>query len=170
MEILLFAVKIFLYAVMGVSLLAAVGVVLLPNLFHAALALAVVLFSTAAVYVALHAEFIAVVQILIYVGAVMTLVIFAVMMTSRLGDKAIRQHNDLGLFALGSACLLFYMLALVILKTPWPVRQETLRAEVTTAALGKALMGPYLFPFEVMAIFLTAALVGAIIVARKEEK
>ena len=154
---------------MGASLIAALGVMLLPNIFHAALAHAFVLISTAALFIALHADFLAFVQILIYVGAVLTLEIFAVMLTTRLSDNTIHQHNRLGLPALIGSAVFLAVLWRLIQNTPWPVRAENLKTAVTTADLGKALMGFYGFPFEVISVILIAALVGAIVIAKRDK-
>src|SRR5436190_258147 len=96
-----------LYVLMGVCVLAAFGAVSLPNIFHAALALAATLIGVAGLYLALGAEFLAVVQILLYVGAVVTLLIFAIMLTQSLGSQTGRSKNSLGLPALG-VCLIFF--------------------------------------------------------------
>ena len=170
MDFLTSAVRFALYAVMALSIVAAIGVVTLRNLFHAALALAFVLLGIAAVYLALHAEFIALVQILLYVGAVMTLVIFAIMLTERFGDKSIPQSNRLSLPALSGSIVFLVALSQLILHTPWPVREENLSARVGVFELGKAFMETYVFPFEVISVILIAVLVGAITVARKEKE
>ena len=161
--------KLFIYSVLFVSLAAALGVVLLPNIFHAALCLVGTLLGVAALYLALQAEFIAVVQVLLYVGAVMTLVIFAIMLTTRLSDNTIRQHNPLGLSAVIASAAFLAALVRIIQNTPWPIRPETLHSPVSTMDLGKALMGPYGFPFEVISVILITALVGAIVIAKREK-
>ena len=111
---------------------------------------------------------IAVVQILLYVGAVMTLVIFAVMLTERMGDKTVASKNQLGLPALAGAVIFFAALCRLIAKTPWPIR-EIPNPPTTTLDLGKAFMGTYVFPFEVISIILIVALIGAVIIARREK-
>lgn len=168
MPILFLTVQIGVYALMAASLLAALGVMLLPNIFHAALALVFVLLTTAAIFIALQADFLAVVQILLYVGAVMTLVIFAIMLTQRLSDRSVRQHNRLALPSLAGAAVFALYLIRVILGTAWPVRPEHAHPPVSAADLGKALMGPYVFPFEVISVILIAALIGAIVMARRD--
>ena len=82
------------YGIMALSVIAAIGVVTLRNLFHAALFLAGVLLGTAGLFISLHADFLAMVQILIYVGAVLTLIIFAIMLTGRISDPSIKQKNN----------------------------------------------------------------------------
>jgi NADH:ubiquinone oxidoreductase subunit 6 (subunit J) len=94
MPILEMAAKFGIYAVMATVLIFALGVVTFRNLFHCALCLAAALIGTAAIYIALQAEFLAGVQILLYVGAVITLIIFAIMLTEHLAGKTIRQTNS----------------------------------------------------------------------------
>ena len=156
-----------LYLVMGLSLIAAVGVVTLPNIFRAALCLVGTLLGVAVLYIALRAEFIAVVQILLYVGAVMTLVIFAIMLTHRIGDQTISQKNKQSLPALAALLAFVGGVGPLLLKTPWSLAQPG-TAPVDTLALGQALLGEYVFPFEVVSVVLIAALIGAIVIARKD--
>lgn len=178
---MLLAVKVGLYAVMALTLLAAVGVAMLPNLFHAALALVGTLLGIAAIYIALQADFLAAVQILIYVGAVMTLVIFAIMLTQRFGDKSIPHHNELSLLhfsglrgfilaglAFGSPVVFIVAFSKMILRTQW-TEQNTEVSRITAFELGEALMREYVFPFEIISVILIAALIGAIVIARKDK-
>jgi len=151
---------------MAASIVAALGVVLLPNIFHAALCLVGTLVGVACLYIALQAEFIAVVQILLYVGAVMTLIIFAIMLTQRIADQNIPQKNKQSLTALAGLILFVILLGSQLLKTPWPAAGAAGRAD--TLALGKALLGTYVFPFEVVSIVLIAGLIGAVVIARKD--
>jgi len=165
-------IKTGLYALMAVCIAGALLSVLFKNLFHAALALTGALLGIAGIYLALHADFLAMIQILIYVGAIMTLVVFAIMLTERWTDQSVPAHSPHGWFAAGGGVLLLTFLIRVIQTTPWPVEhQAALTAgspAVTVMTLGKALLGPYVFPFEVISIVLIAALVGAIVVARKD--
>ena len=168
MDILNGIVQWGMYSTMALVLIAAVAVVTLRNLFHSALCLAAVLIGTALLYAALRADFLAVSQVLLYVGAVMTLIIFAIMLTEHLGAKSIRQTNRQSPVALAGLLGLVLLLGRVILKTPWPISQTALEAKVTVMELGKALMGPYVFPFEVISIILIAALIGAVVIAKKD--
>lgn len=167
MPILTIVLKGGLYAMMAGSLVAAVGVVTLPNIFRAALCLVVTLLGVAGLYIALQAEFIAVVQILLYVGAVMTLVIFAVMLTHRIGDQTIPQTNQQSLPAFLALLVFVGWVGSLLLKTSWPTPPVT-PGSVNTLALGKALLGEYVFPFEVVSVVLIAALIGAVVIARKD--
>jgi len=168
MDLLELFAKIGTYITMALALVLALGVVTLRNLFHCALCLAAVLIGTAMIYVVLRAEFLAAAQILIYVGAVMTLVIFVIMLTEHLAEKSIRQNNRQSPAAVIVLSGFVVLLASLLLKTPWPVTEKALQAKVSVMGLGKALMGTYAFPFEVVSIILIACLIGAIVIAKKD--
>ena len=168
MPILELAAKFGTYVVMAVILIFALGVVTLRNLFHCALCLAAALIATAVLYVIFRAEYLAAIQILLYVGAVVTLVIFAIMLTEHLAAKTIRQNNSQSPLAIIGLLGFVALLAGVILKTPWPVTQAALQAKISVMELGQALMGAYVFPFEVISIILIAALIGTVVIAKKD--
>lgn len=144
------------------------------NLVHAALYLVVALFGVAVLFVLLEAGFFAVIQILVYIGAIAILMIFAVMLTR--GDvddlKAIFNRNA-GWAAVMAALFLF---GLVIFLGQWPAFQALAPAlpESTdyVVELGRALVSPegYVIPFEVASLMLLAALIGALVVARPQKK
>ena len=171
---LILLAKIAVYSVLLLSLAAALGVVLLPNIFRSALCLVATLLGVAVLYLALQAEFIAVVQVLLYVGAVMTVVIFAIMLTHRLGDRTIPQANKQSVPAFLGLALFVILLASLFLRMDWSIPTRALTGGapsyvyVSTAALGKALLGEFVFPFEVISIVLIAGLIGAVVVARKD--
>lgn len=169
MDPLYLFVKYGIYFMMTVSAVAALGAVSLPNIFHAALSLIVTLLGVAGIFIVLGAEFLAVVQILLYVGAIMTLVIFSIMMTERMADKSIPSRNQLSLPALAGCFGLLGMLGMVLVSTPWVERMGLNFQRVTVIDLGKSLLTRYVFPFEVISIFLIAALIGAIIIAKREK-
>lgn len=160
--------KITVYTIMGLAVFAALAAVSCKNLFHSALALIAVLLGVAGIFIFLQAEFLAMVQILIYVGAVMTLVIFTIMLTERIGDKQISQNNHQSLLAASIMLALLFFMIRLIQSVAWPVKESTLSVHVGTEELAKALLGPYVFPFEVISVVLIAALIGAIVIARKD--
>ncbi|OQA58226.1 MAG: NADH-quinone oxidoreductase subunit J [Candidatus Omnitrophica bacterium ADurb.Bin277] len=168
MEILTLAAKIGAYALMTGVLLFALGVVALRNLFHSALCLAAALIGIAGLYLFFRADFLAAVQILLYVGAVMTVIIFAIMLTEHLSGKTTIQHNRQSLPAFLGIAALVTVIAKVILQTPWPVTQKALGAHTSVEGIGTALMTVYVFPFEVISVVLIAALIGAVIIAKRE--
>lgn len=151
-----------------VALGAALAVVTSKNLFHSALFLVLSFAGVAGLYVLLEAPFLAAVQILVYVGAIAILIVFAIMLTRRLMARDLVQRNaQWGWSALG-AILLFVALALVLLGVNWPVVEAAVPKE-TIRILGQDLMNTYLVPFEVASVLLLVALVGSIIIARERE-
>lgn len=164
--------KFGVYALMLVSLTAALGVVLFRNIFHAALALVVTLLGVAGIYIALHAEFIAGVQVLLYVGAVMTLILYAIMLTHRIAGAA-AQTNRQSVPAFLALALFVALLGRLLLKTDWSALASSAGPAapptVSVLMLARALLGEYVFPFEVISIVLIAALIGAIVIARAEK-
>jgi NADH-quinone oxidoreductase subunit J len=151
-----------------VTLGAAFAVVTSKNLFHSALFLVLSFVGVASLYILLEAPFLAAVQILVYVGAIAILIVFAVMLTRRLmAEDLVQRNTQWGWSALG-AVLLFVALGLILLRVNWPVVEVAVPAE-TISILGQDLMGRYLVPFEVASVLLLVALVGSIIIARERE-
>jgi NADH:ubiquinone oxidoreductase subunit 6 (subunit J) len=149
-----------------VTLGAALSVVTSRNLFHSALFLILSFVGVAGLYVLLEAPFLAAVQVLVYVGAIAILIVFAIMLTRRLMAKDLVQRNaQWGWSALG-ATLLFVALGLILLQVNWPVVEAAVPEE-TISILGQDLMSTYLVPFEVASVLLLVALVGSIIIARE---
>lgn len=136
------------------------------NLFRAALGLALALFGVAALYLYLQAEFLAVTQLLVYVGAILTLIIFGVMLTARIADPAQPRWNRQAGAALGVAGLLGAGLCWLVLAAPWSSPAGA--PPVPLAELGRTILSTYLLPFELLSVLLLGALVGAIVIARKD--
>lgn len=137
------------------------------NVVHSALYLVIALLSVAATFLLLGAEFLAWAQVLVYVGAVVVLILFGLMLTrAPIGPTA--QGNELGrALPMGVSIALFGFLATVIFLA-YPTTEIAL-VPTTTAALGSVLYVYWAFPFMVLGFFLTVSLIGAIILARKEE-
>lgn len=153
-----------------VILISGMMVVSLKNIFHCALFLIVCLFSVAGIFILLDAEFLAVAQVLIYVGAVAILMIFAVMLTSNLASREIKQTNENSVVTF-FVCLIFLMATLTMLyhTDVWNYAKDQIPAtESNTMMLGKLLMTKFMLPFEVVSVVLLAAMIGAIVLARKE--
>lgn len=144
---------------------AAVAVVTARNLVRAALFLALALAATAGVFLVLHADFVALVQLLVYVGAIAVLLMFGLMLTrAPIGREALdSQSRGLGLTV---AVTLFGLLAALIVGSYGGARVELAGPDVTS--LGTALFSRWVLPFELLSLLLTAALVGAIVLSRRE--
>ncbi|MCM8794496.1 MAG: NADH-quinone oxidoreductase subunit J [Candidatus Omnitrophica bacterium] len=157
------------YVIAALTLAGAVITVWARNLFRAALGLAVCLFGVAVLYLYLQAEFLAAVQLLIYVGAILTLLIFGVMLTARIADpKAVKWNSQVKWAAL-AAGLLWLGISVGIQELAWPSLREA-AAVVSLQALGRSLVSVYLLPFELLSVLLLGALVGAVVIARRESE
>jgi NADH:ubiquinone oxidoreductase subunit 6 (subunit J) len=162
MEIVFFAI------LAVVTLGAALMVVASRNLLHSALWLIVSFFGIAGVFILLQAEFLAVVQVLIYIGAISMLIIFAIMLTRRIMDPHQPRFNSQWGLVGGFAALLFVGLAAVVTRVAWPVAAGEVPADAI-AQLGIDFVGFYAVPFEVASVLLVVAMIGAIIIARERE-
>ena len=137
-------------------------VVALRNLFRAALSLGVVLIGVAGLFILLEAEFLALVQILVYVGAILTLVVFAIMLTAKLQTASAPSPRQPGLAAVASLGL-FALLTSVTSSLAMPQRPAA--EAVSVAALGQQLVTTLVLPFEVISLVFVVAMVGAIALA-----
>lgn len=162
------AAKAGFYAVAAATLAGAWWTVSARNLFRAALGLALALFGVAVLYLYLEAEFLAVTQLLVYVGAILTLLVFGVMLTARIADPNVARWNRQAGLALALTAVMGLGLARLFLSTPWAA-PGAVAAPVGLKALGQTLLTSYLLPFELLSVLLLGALVGAIYIARKEE-
>ncbi len=156
--------------IMAVVIVAAsLAVVFLHNAFRAALSLIVCFIAVAGIYLTLSADFLAAVQILVYVGAISVLIILAVMMTREVhkGSPA----NRLKLPALVVAAVLLGLLIYSVTASPWRISAES-PLSPTTAPLAAKLFGEqgFILPVEIAATLLLAAILGAIVIAREKEK
>jgi len=153
------------YGLVALTIAGAAWVAFARNIVHSAFALLGTFLGVAGLYAFLSADLIAVVQLMVYVGGVLILILFAVMLTSRIADVKV-SNRSWGLLP-GIVILLGVgaLLVLVALRVYWP-RVPAAPAEPTAAGIGDALLGPYVLPFEVISILLLAALVGAVTLAR----
>lgn len=161
---------VFLFAG-AMTLIAAILVVTSRNLVHAALWLVLALAGVAVLFVLLEAGFLAAVQVVIYIGAIAILIIFAVMLTRRVMADSGPQQNRTWWLALLSAALLFVGLLTLVTKTPALSTAAPMPlgdANSVLEDLGESLVDVdrYVLPFELASVLLLAALIGAIVVAR----
>ena len=169
MEFTLKAFIFYGFALMTVG--SALLVVTVRNIVHAAFSLMVTLFGVAGLYVFLQADFLAATQVIVYVGGILVLILFGVMMTS--GRLEMRIHIERGQLLLGGvvALALFMLLLTVIANTPaWKnLIDDGTELPPTTERIGELILnGPFLLPFEVVSVLLLVALIGAALISRKE--
>ena len=158
-------VAFWILAVTGI--LAALGVVLLRNVFRAALSLILCFVAIAGIYVTLHADFLAAVQVLIYVGAISILIILAIMLTREVQHGS--PSNRLRIPAFIVATLFLGAVTFVMLNTQWQVSSLP-PLEPTTPALAAKLFSEtgFILPLEIAPILLLAAIIGAIVLVREK--
>jgi NAD(P)H-quinone oxidoreductase subunit 6 len=149
--------------------LGALGVVLLSNIVYAAFLLGGVFLSVAGLYLLLNASFVAAAQVLIYVGAVNVLILFAIMLVNKREAMAEVRGLPLRRLLSGGVCAgLFALLVRVALTTPWSEAGPTPVGDEATLRIGEHLFSDYLLPFELASILLLMAMIGAIVLARRD--
>jgi NADH:ubiquinone oxidoreductase subunit 6 (subunit J) len=153
----------------AIALIGALGVVLNRRLFRSALFLVLSFVGVAGFYILLEAELLAMIQLLVYVGAIAILIIFAIMLSRQAmvaDDKVLNEQWALGWLV---AVLLFAALVYVLVKVNWPVVEVAVPAN-SIQRLGESLVNPngFVLPFEVASVLLLVALVGAVIIAREK--
>ena len=146
-------------------------VVALRNPIYSALCLLIMFFHVAGLYVTLHAEFLAAVQVIVYAGAILVLYLFVVMLLNLKHDD--RYHRQWPMAAFVGTALVVEAIMLTLLKgqttSAMPTNQGTaLEGLGNTEALGDVLYSTYLFPFEVASLILLVAMIGAIVLAKKD--
>ena len=139
------------------------------NLLHSAFALFFALFGIAALYVTLGADFLAMVQIMVYAGGVSVLLIFGTMLTAEISQPQKSNLSFQGFLTAASGGAVLILLLTVYEKTNWPAIQ-LMEMEPTTASLGKMLLGEYILPFEVVSFLLLAAMIGALMLVMKGDR
>jgi NAD(P)H-quinone oxidoreductase subunit 6 len=163
-------VQIVSFAVLGLMMLGtALGVVLLSNIVYSAFLLGGVFISISGLYILLNAGFVAAAQILVYVGAVNVLILFGIMLVNKRQGFAPTKNIWLGRLVTGGVCFgLFSLLASMIISTPWKSSIATPAGDNATVVIGQHFFSDFLLPFELASILLLIALIGAIVLARRE--
>ena len=156
-----------LLAVLAIA--AALGVVLLNNIVYSAFLLGGVFISVAGMYILLNAGFVAAAQVLIYVGAVNVLILFAIMLVNKREDFNPIPRAWIRKAATGVVCFgLFALLSTMVLGTPWSLATGAIAGDAATVIIGQHFFSDFLLPFELASVLLLMALIGAIVLARRE--
>ncbi len=146
----------------------ALAVVLSKNLFHSVLYLALALTATAGVFLVLEAEFLAAVQLLLYAGGVVTIVVFAIVVTERLvGVRITQTSRQIVTGVIVSGGVLIGVLTFLA-RAPLPAARPPLTIDLTRA-VGQALLSRFVLPFELLAVLFLAVLLGATYFARPDD-
>ena len=159
--------EIIFLSLVAIIAISAIWVVVSPNLVHSATSLLVTLFGIAGLYVFLYADFLAATQVVIYVGGILVLIIFGVMLTNkirsvRISHKSIQQGVG-GVIAFW----LFIFLFIALSKAPW-LLNDSVEPSNTVREIGILLLTDFLLPFEIISVLLLGALIGAAVLSRGE--
>lgn len=150
----------------AVALVGAFLAVSLRNLLRSALALILSFMGVAGIYFVLEAEFVGIVQVIIYIGAISVLILFAIMLTRGIMTGSETAENSQWIGAAFVSLLLFAVLFFVAITTHWPVAPAPITTDLIPQ-IGTELVGQYVLPFEAASLLLLAALIGAIVIARE---
>jgi NADH:ubiquinone oxidoreductase subunit 6 (subunit J) len=153
------------YLAGGVVVLGALAVVFLPRIIHAALSLVLFFIGVGGVFILLHAEFVAVAQIIIYAGAITVLVLFAVMLTQGSQSPESNPFNLQRWVAALVAGATFAALLPAVTSLPSTIQPGPNHDIIPD--LGKAMLGQWVLPFEIASVLLLAAMIGAIVIAKE---
>jgi len=156
------------YLFAGITILFASLVAFGRSLIYSAFGLLGCFSGVAGLYVLLSADFLGVLQVFVYVGGITVLVIFAVMFTREIGDVKVANQSFNWKSGLMTVGVMFFLLYFLIQKAPWRVA-ETRSQMPTTKPIGNLLLTDYILPFELISLVLLVALIGAIVVARKDK-
>jgi len=153
-----------------VIIVGALGVVLLENIVYSAFLLGGVFMSVAGLYLLLNASFVAAAQVLVYVGAINVLILFAIMLVNKKEDlKPMKYLNSRRLISTTICLTLLSLLIRVDLSKVWNIANPNLSiGEESTVRIGEHLFSDYLLPFEVASVLLLMAMIGAIVLARRD--
>ncbi len=157
------------YLIAAVTVVSAMLVAFSRNIIYSAFSLLGTFMGVAGLYIFLGADFVAAVQLLIYVGGILVLILFAVMLTHRITDVEITNRaagRIPGLIVVG---VFVYLLIAAVRETPW-VKAKAMTYAATTGKIGDLFLDQYLLPFELASLVLLAAMIGAVVIARKEIK
>lgn len=148
---------------------AALAVVLTPNIVYSAFLLGAVFSAMAGLYLLLNASFVAAAQILVYVGAINVLILFAIMLVNKREDFAPVKYAWTRKIVTAAVCGgLFLLLGTTIITTPWAIDTAVAAGDEAIYILGEHFFTDFLLPFELVSVLLLMALIGAIVLARRD--
>ena len=150
----------------AITLAGALAAATLPNLVHAALSLVLAFLGVAAFFFLLGAEFIGLVQVIVYVGAVAVLIVFTILLTR--ADSGRLGHLNWG--GVPVALVVLAGLLWALFRSTLPAGQPGAAASLTVLGIGQTLMNQYVWPLQAVGVVLTAALVGAVVLVMEEKR
>ncbi|AEE48237.1 NADH-quinone oxidoreductase subunit J [Haliscomenobacter hydrossis] len=163
--------QVIFYILSTIAIIGALSTVVSRNAMYSVLSLVVTFFALAGIYLQLNAEFVAIVHIIVYAGAIMVLFLFVVMMLNlNTVTVTIRKNPLIKYLAVLVGIIMAALLGFASMNTALPIARGNTSAEVgTVKVLGKMLFNEYLLPFELISVLLIATMVGVIVLTKKEE-
>jgi NAD(P)H-quinone oxidoreductase subunit 6 len=163
-------VQIVSFGVLSLMMIgAALGVVLLSNVVYSAFLLGGVFISIAGIYILLNGDFVAAAQVLIYVGAINVLILFAIMLVNKREDYQPMAKHWIRQGSTALVCAgIFTLLSTMVLMTPWSLAPNPVPGQNSVIQIGQHFFNDFLLPFEVASLLLLIAMIGAIVLARRE--
>jgi len=155
------------YLLVTLTIGSALVVALSRNIVYSAFSLLGTFMGVAGLYALLAADFVAVIQILVYVGGILVLIVFAVMLTHRIDDVAVSNRSVGRLPAAFIVGAVGVIMGVGVVAARWAQKADV-QAAPTTYGIGDAFLGPYILPFELASVVLLVVLIGAVVVSRKE--
>ena len=154
-------------AIAGITLLGGILAVWPKNVFYNAMALILCLFGVAGLFIYLNSEFLAVIEVIIYIGAISIAIIFAIMLSRPWAQQHSRRQTGKMLRAFLGAGLLFLGLLQVLRSSPWS--QTAVEGDYSMQAIGRSLLSVYALPFEVVSLILLVAIIGALVISGSKD-
>ena len=154
-------------ALAGITVLGGFLAVWLKNVFYNAMALILCLFGVAGLFIYLNSEFLAVIEVIIYIGAISIAIIFAIMLSRPWAQQHGRRQTGKIARSLIAAGLLFLGLLQVIRSSPWS--QAAADGDYSMAAIGRSLLSVYALPFEAVSLILLVAIIGALVISSSKD-
>ena len=139
------------------------------NLLYSAFALLGVFAGVVGLYIMLSADFVAIIQLVVYIGGILILILFAVMLTTKIGEVKFSNRAMTPIAGIICTAAIGAFVMKMFLSAKWSVVSEETFV-VTTKAIGDKLLGEYLLPFEIISLLLVLVMVGAVVIARREVK
>lgn len=155
------------YLLAALTIGSALIVALSHNVVYSAFALLGAFMGVAGLYAYLAADFVAVIQVMLYIGGILVLILFAVMLTHRIADVDVSNRTVGRLPAALMLGVVATLMGTCVITADW-VRSTQPTVQPTTFGIGEAFLGPYILPFELASVVLLVALIGAVVVSRKE--
>jgi NADH:ubiquinone oxidoreductase subunit 6 (subunit J) len=157
------------FYILAVIILGSAGsVAFSKNIVHSTLALLGTFMGVAGMYITLSADFLAATQVLVYVGGTLTLILFAVMLTARIETMSESNPSGATVPAFALVRVVLFILGRLAMHTNWAIEARPVMP--STAKLGHAFLGEYMLPFEIGSVILLAAMIGAVVLARRAVK